>query len=273
MGPDLAWEVGRRRARDAQADQGRPPRRRALPRARAARRTPGCTPLSRSAIVRAHNLFCRPALVRAETDEFWEEWRRMGRLIGVRYEDLPETWPGLLATSTRWWTDELEDTEAAQDVLTSLLSPTAPPLPGIARLGLASGELALDQGGLAGDARACCRPICGSGSGWSGRRIARAPLPPDGGGHAAGPPADAAAGPQLRTPLPALAPRGDRAGRRRLADGAAALAGAPERPMAEIDHPAAAGARLHGRAAGRRALGAHPRRGPRDLRGLRRART
>jgi uncharacterized protein (DUF2236 family) len=55
----------------------------------------------------------------------------MGRLIGVRYEDLPETWPGLLAYFDRMVDEELGDTEAAQDVLTSLIDPTAPPLPGM----------------------------------------------------------------------------------------------------------------------------------------------
>jgi uncharacterized protein (DUF2236 family) len=85
------------------------------------------------AIVRAHNLFCRPALTAAQSEEFWEEWRRMGRLIGVRHQDLPESWPGLLDYFDRMVEDELEDTEAAQDVLTSLLEPTAPPLPGLRR--------------------------------------------------------------------------------------------------------------------------------------------
>ena len=57
----------------------------------------------------------------------------MGRLIGVRYEDLPETWPGLLAYFDRMVEEELEDTEAAQDVLSSLLDPAAPPLPALRR--------------------------------------------------------------------------------------------------------------------------------------------
>jgi uncharacterized protein (DUF2236 family) len=129
-GPELAWDVGRRvremhkRVRGVRPDGERY---HAL--------EPGPyawvhATLAES-IVRAHNLFCRPALGAAETDEFWEEWRRMGRLIGVRYEDLPETWPGLLSYFDRMVGEQLEDTEAAQDVLTSLVSPTAPPLPGM----------------------------------------------------------------------------------------------------------------------------------------------
>ena len=129
-GPDLAWDVGRRVREMHKRIKGVRPdgeRYHAL--------EPGpyawVHATLAEAIVRAHNLFCRPALRPAETDRFWEEWRRMGRLIGVRYEDLPETWPGLLAYFDRMVAEELEDTGAAQDVLTSLINPTAPPLPGM----------------------------------------------------------------------------------------------------------------------------------------------
>ena len=129
-GPDLAWEVGRRVREMHKRIKGVRPdgeRYHAL--------EPGPyawvhATLAES-IVRAHNLFCRPALELEQTDQFWAEWRRMGRLIGVRYEDLPETWPGLLDYFDRMVDHELEDTEAAQDVLTSLFEPTAPPLPGM----------------------------------------------------------------------------------------------------------------------------------------------
>jgi uncharacterized protein (DUF2236 family) len=129
-GPDLAWQVGRRVREMHKRIKGvRPDGERyyAL--------EPGPyawvhATLAES-IVRAHNLFCRPALTPAESSEFWAEWRRMGRLIGVRYEDLPDTWPGLLDYFDRMVDDELGDTEAAQDVLTSLIAPTAPPLPGM----------------------------------------------------------------------------------------------------------------------------------------------
>src|SRR5215208_6523772 len=48
-------------------------------------------------IVRGHGLFCGATLSASETEAFWAEWRRLGRLIGVRDEDLPESWPELLA--------------------------------------------------------------------------------------------------------------------------------------------------------------------------------
>jgi uncharacterized protein (DUF2236 family) len=127
-GPDLAWEVGRRVREMHKRIKGIRPdgeRYHAL--------EPGPyawvhATLAES-IIRAHRLFCSPSLRAGEIDAFWREWRRMGRLIGVRYDDLPESWSGLLAYFDRMVEDELEDTEAAQDVLTSLLDPAAPPLP------------------------------------------------------------------------------------------------------------------------------------------------
>jgi uncharacterized protein (DUF2236 family) len=79
-------------------------------------------------IVRAHRLFCSPRLGPSELEDFWREWRRMGRLVGVRYEDLPESWPELLAYFDEMVQTKLEDTEAAQDVLAALRDP-APPVP------------------------------------------------------------------------------------------------------------------------------------------------
>jgi uncharacterized protein (DUF2236 family) len=131
-GPELAWEVGRRVREMHKLIKGVRPdgeRYHAL--------EPGpyawVHATLAEAIVRAHNLFCRPALTPAQAEQFWAEWRRMGRLVGVRYEDLPETWSGLLAYFDEMVEGELQDTEAAQDVLTSLLQPTAPPLPGLRR--------------------------------------------------------------------------------------------------------------------------------------------
>ncbi len=129
-GPELAWEVGRRVREMHKRIKGIRPdgeRYHALEPAPYA----WVHATLAEAIVRAHNLFCRPALGRAEAEEFWAEWRRMGRLIGVRFEDLPETWPGLLAYFDRMVEEELRDTEAAQDVLASLVNPAAPPLPGM----------------------------------------------------------------------------------------------------------------------------------------------
>jgi uncharacterized protein (DUF2236 family) len=81
------------------------------------------------AIIRGHDLFCAPALRPWEIGRFWDEWRRMGRLIGVGDDDLPQSWPGLLAYFDEMVEHELRDTEAAQDVIAALRDPAAPPLP------------------------------------------------------------------------------------------------------------------------------------------------
>ena len=49
----------------------------------------------------------------------------MGRLVGVRYEDLPESWPELLAYFDEMVRARLEDTEAAQDVIAALADPAS----------------------------------------------------------------------------------------------------------------------------------------------------
>ena len=48
------------------------------------------------AIVTAHARFGRP-MGPSRVAIFYEEWRRLGRLLGVRQRDLPETWPGFRA--------------------------------------------------------------------------------------------------------------------------------------------------------------------------------
>ena len=126
-GPDLAWEVGRRvREMHTQIEGVRPDGSpyHAL--------EPGPyawvhTTLAES-IIRGHNAFCSPPLGLREIGQFWAEWRRMGQLIGVGYDDLPASWPELQAYFKKMVEDELEATEAAHDVLTSLLDPAAPPL-------------------------------------------------------------------------------------------------------------------------------------------------
>jgi uncharacterized protein (DUF2236 family) len=127
-GPDLAWEVGRRVREMHRSIKGvRPDGKRyhAL--------EPGpyawVHATLAEAIIRAYRLFGSPPLRPGEVDEFWSEWRRMGRLVGVRDEDLPEKWPELLVYFDEMVERELQDTEAAQDVLASLLDPAAPPLP------------------------------------------------------------------------------------------------------------------------------------------------
>jgi uncharacterized protein (DUF2236 family) len=80
------------------------------------------------AIVRGHEVFGRP-MDRSEIDEFWVEWRRQGRLVGVREGDLPDAWPEFETYFDRMVERELGDNEAVQDVLAALTAPARPPLP------------------------------------------------------------------------------------------------------------------------------------------------
>ena len=77
------------------------------------------------AIVRAHERFGRPFDVE-QRQEFWAEWRTLGRLLGVRATDLPADW-----TSFGDYFDEMVDTRcrhtaAVDEVLEVLARPTAP---------------------------------------------------------------------------------------------------------------------------------------------------
>jgi uncharacterized protein (DUF2236 family) len=126
-GPDLAWEVGRRiREMHSRIKGVRPDgtRYRALdPRPYA-----WVHASLAEAIVHGHRLYCG-ALGDDDVTSFWSEWRRMGQLVGVGKDDLPETWQGLRSYFHDMVERELGRTEAADDVLAALLSPAAPSKP------------------------------------------------------------------------------------------------------------------------------------------------
>jgi uncharacterized protein (DUF2236 family) len=126
-GPELAWETGRRVRQMHKRIFGVRPdgeRYHAL--------DPGPYAWVHAtlgeAIIRGHATFCSPRLHPAELGRFWGEWRRMGRLIGVRDTDLPETWSAVLAYFDAIVERELQGTDAARDVLAALRDPAAPPL-------------------------------------------------------------------------------------------------------------------------------------------------
>jgi uncharacterized protein (DUF2236 family) len=127
-GPDLAWEVGRRvRAMHSRIEGVRPD---GVPYHAL---DPGPyawvhATLAES-IVRGYRLFCSRSLPSAEIERFWQEWRRLGRLVGVGDDDLPETWSELITYFDEMVERELQNTEAAQDVIAALRDPAAPPLP------------------------------------------------------------------------------------------------------------------------------------------------
>lgn len=81
-------------------------------------------------IVAASNRFARP-LDASQTARFWDEWRGLGRLLGIRERDLPPTWGGFLA-----WVDEMIDTrlernDVVDTVLQTIVDPARPAIPGV----------------------------------------------------------------------------------------------------------------------------------------------
>jgi uncharacterized protein (DUF2236 family) len=82
------------------------------------------------AIVAGHRAFGRP--MRRETRErFYAQWRDVGRLVGVRERDLPDTWDGFRDYFDGMVAERLEDNEVVQGVLVTLTRPAAPPVPGL----------------------------------------------------------------------------------------------------------------------------------------------
>lgn len=70
-------------------------------------------------------------LERWEVDAFWTEWRGLGRLLGVRDQDLPETWPEFRAYVDWMARERLEHTASVDDVLHALQRPSPPPIRGL----------------------------------------------------------------------------------------------------------------------------------------------
>jgi len=78
-------------------------------------------------IVRGHELL-GTAIPAGELEEFYAEWRRGGRLIGVRERDLPETWAEFGPYFDCMVEERLERTAAVDEVIESLAAPTTPDL-------------------------------------------------------------------------------------------------------------------------------------------------
>jgi len=64
-----------------------------------------------------------------DVERFWAEWRELGRMVGVRIGELPESWARFRSYFERMVSERLESTEAVEDVLTALRRPAPPPLP------------------------------------------------------------------------------------------------------------------------------------------------
>lgn len=66
-----------------------------------------------------------------EREAVYADWRRVGRHIGVRERDLPETYSQFRAYVARMELQTLRDTESVRDVLRALADPVAPPAFGL----------------------------------------------------------------------------------------------------------------------------------------------
>jgi uncharacterized protein (DUF2236 family) len=77
--------------------------------------------------VTGHAHFGTP-MTAAETERFYAEYRALGRLIGVRERDLPDTWTGFRRYFERMTRDELGHNESVARVLRAI--PRVPPPPG-----------------------------------------------------------------------------------------------------------------------------------------------
>jgi uncharacterized protein (DUF2236 family) len=80
------------------------------------------------AIAAGHARFGKP-LQREQLEQFWVEWRRLGRLLGVRERDLPDTHEGFREYFGATVADVLEDNQSVRGVMESLAEFASPPLP------------------------------------------------------------------------------------------------------------------------------------------------
>jgi uncharacterized protein (DUF2236 family) len=79
-------------------------------------------------ILRSHQLFGRPATP-WEREVFYADWRRVGRLIGVRDRDLPAGVKAFDAYVQRMIDEELVHNETVDAVLETLVAPARPDVP------------------------------------------------------------------------------------------------------------------------------------------------
>jgi uncharacterized protein (DUF2236 family) len=79
------------------------------------------------AIVLAHERFGL-AFSPQQCEQFWVEWRSLGRLLGVRDRDLPADWPGFREYFGEMVDRRLEHTPAVDEVLAALAQPAPPAL-------------------------------------------------------------------------------------------------------------------------------------------------
>jgi uncharacterized protein (DUF2236 family) len=81
-------------------------------------------------IIGAHETFGRP-FSQAQRRQFYAEWLGLGRLLGIRERDLPDTWEGFGDYVEDLCATRLEPSDVVDDVLESLSTPKPPPVRGL----------------------------------------------------------------------------------------------------------------------------------------------
>lgn len=85
-----------------------------------------------AAVVKGYRVFATP-LTGAQKEDFWAEWLRVGRLVGVRGRDLPARWADFGSYFDSVVRDVLEWTPAVPEVLETLAHAGPPALPRMPR--------------------------------------------------------------------------------------------------------------------------------------------
>jgi uncharacterized protein (DUF2236 family) len=67
----------------------------------------------------------------AMTEQFYAEWRGLGRFLGIRERDLPEGWGPFCAYVDEMVATRLQHNDVVDDVLATLAVPARPPVPGL----------------------------------------------------------------------------------------------------------------------------------------------
>jgi uncharacterized protein (DUF2236 family) len=86
-----------------------------------------------ASIYEGRRVFAAPMTVR-EKEDFWEQWLRVGRLVGVRARDLPSSYSGFDDYFDETVRDVLEWTPAVPEVLETLARAKPPAVPDLPRL-------------------------------------------------------------------------------------------------------------------------------------------
>ena len=128
-GPDLAWETGRRVREMHKQIKGKLPNGEPYHSLEPEPYAWVHATLADS-IVRSHLRFVGP-VNQSDLETFWAEWRRVGRLLGVRDRDLPERWGEFPEYFNAMVREKLEPTEAVTEVLEALAEPPPPEVPGM----------------------------------------------------------------------------------------------------------------------------------------------